>query len=251
LIGDFSIVSRLALPLLAVVIALAPAVAWGAADVIGNSKNQFDKPTYFADEGELVQYKHSGSAPHNVVSTQTSRGEPLFKSATISDGKTPVNGTELLAPGTYPFVCTLHNGMAAELVIRDTAPPPPSNTTPPDDTTPPDNATVEGSATTKKTQKQKGKKILVKVTVKANEDLDAKGSGKVKVNPTYKLKTQTKSISEGKSKTLKLKPKKSKDAKKISKYLRRGKKATAKLKVKLTDEAGNTETEKLTVKLKR
>jgi hypothetical protein len=112
--------------------------------------------------------------------------------------------------------------------------------------------TIEGSVSAKKKQRQKGKKIIVKVKVKAGEDLDATASGKVKVKKkSYKLKPASKSVSSGSSKTLKLKPKKSKDAKKIAKYLKRGKKATAKLKVRLTDEAGNKATTKLKVKLKR
>ena len=44
---------------------------------------------------------------------------------------------------------------------------------------------------------------------------------------------------------------KKKHGKKIAKALKKGKKAKAKLTLKLTDEAGNTETEKLSVKLKR
>ena len=119
------------------------------------------------------------------------------------------------------------------------------------DTTPPDTS-VDGKATAKKKQKQKGKKIVVKVKVKAKEDLTAKANGKVKVKKkTYKLKPQSNSVSEGDKKTLKLKPKKRKYAKKIVKALKKGKKAKAKLTVKLTDEAGNTKTKKLKVQLKR
>jgi len=111
---------------------------------------------------------------------------------------------------------------------------------------------VEGSASAKGKQKQKGKKIVVKAKVKAGEDLEAKASGKVKLGKkSYKLKPAAKSVSSGKQKNLKLKPKKSKDAKKIAKALKQGKKAKAKLTVKLTDEAGNKKTTKLSVKLKR
>jgi len=107
---------------------------------------------------------------------------------------------------------------------------------------------LKGSATAKKTQKQKGKKIVVKANVSAGEDLSATGKGKIKVaKRSYKLKKASKSVSSGKSKNLKLKPKKSKHAKKIAKALKRGKKAKAKLTVKLTDEAGNKRTTKLSV----
>ncbi|MGB6423676.1 MAG: hypothetical protein WBF18_00200 [Solirubrobacterales bacterium] len=111
---------------------------------------------------------------------------------------------------------------------------------------------VRGSASASKKQKQKGKKIVVKAKVKADEDLRAKATGKVKVKKkTYKLKPQTEAVGSGQSKTLKLKPKKSKDAKKIAKALKKGKKAKAKLTVKLTDDAGNKKTTKLSIKLKR
>jgi hypothetical protein len=111
---------------------------------------------------------------------------------------------------------------------------------------------LNGSASAKQKQKQKGKKVVVKVKAKAKEDLDAKATGKVKVGKkSYKLKPLTKSVSSGDSKNLKLKPKKSKDKKKIAKALKKGKKAEAKLTVKLTDEAGNNKTEKLSVGLKR
>ena len=119
------------------------------------------------------------------------------------------------------------------------------------ETTVPD-TTIDGKATAKKKQKQKGKKIAIKAKVSASEDLSATGKGKIKVGKkSYKLGPFTNSVSSGDSKSLKLKPKKSKDAKKIAKALKKGKKATAKLTVKLTDDAGNTETEKLSVKLKR
>jgi plastocyanin len=114
-------------------LALAPVGAWATADVIkSTSNNQFDQPTYYSDQGDLVQFEWAGGGPHNVTSTQFSGGERLFSSATIKSGTTPVNGTQYLAPGTYPFICTIHNGMAAELVVRSTGPPPPPPPPPPD-----------------------------------------------------------------------------------------------------------------------
>ncbi len=113
-------------------------------------------------------------------------------------------------------------------------------------------AVVDGSASARKTQKQKRKKIVVKVRVKAKEDLEAKVTGKVKVKKkSYKLKPASKSLGDGDKKTLKLKPRKSKDAKRIARYLKRGKEAEAKLKVKLADGAGNKKTYKLSAELKR
>ena len=96
-----------------------------------------------------------------------------------------------------------------------------------------------GKATAKPTQRQKGKKIVVKVKVKARERLTAKASGEIKVNPTYKLRPKKVQVAAGKTKTLRLKPKK-KAARKIATALKRGEKAKAKVTVKLTDRAGNT-----------
>ena len=74
--------------------------------------------------------------------------------------------------------------------------------------------------------------------------------GRIKVNPTYKLKSKTVELATGETKKLKLKPTKAK-AKNIAAALKRGEKAKARLSVKLTDLAGNRETEKLRVRLKR
>ncbi len=109
---------------------------------------------------------------------------------------------------------------------------------------------VNGTATAKRAQRQKGKRILVKVEVKAKEDLEARVSGTIKVNPTYKLKTRTVSVAGGTRMTLKLKPGKKRQARRIARALKKGKKARAKLTVELSDETGNEKTVKLGVKLK-
>ena len=82
--------------------------------------------------------------------------------------------------------------------------------------------------------------------MKATEPLTARASGKIKLNPTYKLKPKKVQVAAGEKKTLKLKPKKS-AARKIAAALKRGETATARVKVKLTDPAGNGETERLRV----
>ena len=59
-----------------------------------------------------------------------------------------------------------------------------------------------------------------------------------------------KSTDAGEQTVLRLKPKKKKDEKKILKLLRKGKDLRANPSVKLTDEAGNSVTEKRVVRLK-
>ena len=47
---------------------------------------------------------------------------------------------------------------------------------------------LEGRASAVRTQRQSGKRIVVKVKVKAKEGLTATATGRIKVNPTYKLR---------------------------------------------------------------
>ena len=107
-----------------------------------------------------------------------------------------------------------------------------------------------GNVTAERTQRQKGNKIRLKVTVKAKRRHTARATGKVEINPTYSLRPETMKVAKGHAKILKLKPKNKAQAKEIAAALKRGEKATAKMKVKLTDRAGNRETEKLRVRLK-
>ena len=67
----------------------------------------------------------------------------------------------------------------------------------------------------------------------------------------YKLRPKTTKVAKGRAKILRLKPKGKVQAQRIVAALKRGEKATAKVTVKLTDRAGNRETEKLRVRLKR
>jgi hypothetical protein len=69
------------------------------------------------------------AADHNVVaSADGPDGGRLFQSALIGPGPpAPVAGTEYLTPGSYPFVCTIHVGMAGTLLVSgDGALPRPS-----------------------------------------------------------------------------------------------------------------------------
>ena len=102
---------RLGLALAAVSVAamLGTGIALAASDVIvGGPAESFDKTTYNADQGEVVQFRNDGGS-HNVTARQAGPdGKALFRSATISGGTTPVNGTQYLSSGDYPFFCTVH-----------------------------------------------------------------------------------------------------------------------------------------------
>lgn len=63
---------------------------------------------------------------HNVYSVgRGPDGGPLFLSTIAQPGSTaPVRGSQYLGPGSYGFVCQLHPGMEATLVVTDGSPVP-------------------------------------------------------------------------------------------------------------------------------
>ena len=110
-------------------------------------------------------------------------------------------------------------------------------------------AIVDGSVSAKKTQRQRGRKIVVKAKVKANEELTADAGGEVKLGgKSYNLKPKDAQVGTDQKK-LKLKPKRRKDRKRIAGALDDGRTAKAKLDVTLTDTAGNSLADRVRVKL--
>jgi PKD repeat protein len=102
----------------------------------------------------------------------------------------------------------------------------------------------------KKTQKQKGKKVVVVVEAGAAEAVEATASGKVKADgESFTLKTAKSNVAADQTAKLKLKPKKSKDGKRILDVLER-KPAKATVSCSLTDAAGNQFSTSLKIKLK-
>ncbi len=109
---------------------------------------------------------------------------------------------------------------------------------------------VDGEVKAKKTQKQKGKKVVVEAKVIAGEQLDAKLKGKIRISGRrFSLAPKTKSVDAGQTKKFKLKPKKPKHTKKILRALDQGKTGKTRLMAKLTDEVGNKAKSKLKVTL--
>jgi plastocyanin len=97
------------------------AIALGAPATITNNPadNTFLPTSFNHDAGTVATYLHSGGAPHDVTATTNGPdGKALFRSATISSGSTPVNGTQFLGPGPYPFFCTVHGpSMSGTLIV--------------------------------------------------------------------------------------------------------------------------------------
>jgi plastocyanin len=228
------------MPVAVTFLALAPAGAWGVADVIKNSGNSFDKPSYDSDEGDLVRFEHTGGAPHNVTSTQFSGGERLFSSATIKSGSTAVNGTESLSPGTYPFICTIHDNMAAELVVRESAAPPPAPGPGPAPGEPepgpgPGPLTLELGAK----KQELTKKLKFFATSSADSTLVAGGS----------VKQTTVQLAADEKTKVKAKLNRS-QRERLEEKLDRSGKAKAKVEATATDQSGATATDVVKVKLR-
>jgi hypothetical protein len=98
----------------------------------------------------------------------------------------------------------------------------------------PSDTTVDGvKLTVNRTQKQKGKRITVKLMVGAAETVTVLAKGKLKVkSKSYKLKQATITVAAGTTKTLTLRLKKAFDAGKLASALKRGRKVTAVVKLK-------------------
>jgi hypothetical protein len=112
--------------------------------------------------------------------------------------------------------------------------------------------TVDGSAKIAKSQKQRGRKIVVRLTVTGGEALAAYAKGVLKAGRTkFPLKSISRSVPAGGAATLELKPAKRRYAAKIAKFLSSGKKAKASVSVTLRDTLGNSKTQSLSAKLRR
>jgi plastocyanin len=84
--------------------------ALGATDtIVGGPGESFAPPgTFNTDQGEIVPFRNDGGS-HNVTARQNGPdGRALFRSDTTTSGITPVNGTQYLTTGDYPFFCTVH-----------------------------------------------------------------------------------------------------------------------------------------------
>jgi hypothetical protein len=111
---------------------------------------------------------------------------------------------------------------------------------------------VWGTASARRAQGQHGRKIGLRLKVRAEEDLTAKGKGVVEAGGTpYRLKPKRIEVSTAQVKTLKLRPRRARASKEIAGALKGGRNVSAKLTVKLIDELGNRKVERFRVRLKR
>jgi plastocyanin len=118
-----------------VALAAAGASAFGAGQALGASEAittsnvccSYGKASFTIDRGTTATFQNQdpGASPHDVISIDSGAdNKPLFSSAQINLGQTPVNGTGSLAPGTYPFFCTVHPTlMSGQLAVTPSSSP--------------------------------------------------------------------------------------------------------------------------------
>jgi plastocyanin len=111
------------------------ATAFGAGQALGASEPittsttccSYGKAAFTIDRGATATFQNQdqGTSPHDVFSVDSgAQNKPLFSSAQINVGQTPVNGTDSLASGTYRFFCTVHpTQMSGQLVVTPSASP--------------------------------------------------------------------------------------------------------------------------------
>lgn len=104
--------------------------AIGASEAITASSTccSYGKASFTIDRGATATFDNQdqGVSPHDVTAFDSggAKNLPLFRSATINAGQTPVNGTGSLAPGTYRFFCTVHpTEMTGQLVVTASSSP--------------------------------------------------------------------------------------------------------------------------------
>lgn len=109
-------------------VALIPAGSAGAVTIDAAAECcSFVGSPFSQAAGTEAQFSNPGApnrVPHNVYSKGVGPdGGSLFYSKTIGPGmSTPVDGTEYLPAGRYPFLCTLHSGMNGILDVTGGTP---------------------------------------------------------------------------------------------------------------------------------
>lgn len=111
----------------AVAIGITAAMAWAApATIISSSAGDtFTAPVFSHDAGTKAIFTNAESLDtHNVHSEAPGPvAGSLFKSEDVTGlGSKPVEGTQSLSAGDYPFLCTYHPGMRATLRVVGTLP---------------------------------------------------------------------------------------------------------------------------------
>lgn len=84
----------------------------------------FTASAFQVDAGTVATLQNDTPTTHDVTASQKGPdGKPLFSSKQVSSQSVPIDGTQYLAPGNYPFICTIHAGMSSSFNILPGAQP--------------------------------------------------------------------------------------------------------------------------------
>lgn len=87
--------------------------------VASGPDNVYSSSTYAIDQGGGLDFINDSDRPHDLISVGLFSSRPLFRAPRLAPGSsTTVPGVEYLVAGTYPFFCSLHPGMEANLVVN-------------------------------------------------------------------------------------------------------------------------------------
>ena len=81
----------------------------------------YSPATLSIKKGDIVTVTNKDTAPHTVTSGSSAtdpKNGKLFDSGLIMPGKSAKVNTASLAPGTYPFHCTVHTYMTGTLTVK-------------------------------------------------------------------------------------------------------------------------------------
>ena len=78
----------------------------------------FAPPRMAVTKGGSLQFVNADTMTHDITAVAKKDGAPVFKSPfTASGSSSDVKGVSALAPGSYPFFCSLHTQMKGELTV--------------------------------------------------------------------------------------------------------------------------------------
>lgn len=89
--------------------------------------NQYLTPDVTIDQGDSVTFVNADAVEHDVLARDKGPdGKPLFRSELVGFAQSaPVEGTEFLVTGAYPFVCSLHPQMEGTITVTSAGQPKP------------------------------------------------------------------------------------------------------------------------------
>jgi len=95
-----------------------------AGDPLAMNPNVFSAPSYAHQAGTVASLRWRAGGPHDADAAGNGPdGEPFFATE-LTRSSLPVNGTQYLDRGVYPFFCSIHDGMTSTLNVNSGTPLP-------------------------------------------------------------------------------------------------------------------------------